>query len=188
VAEANFKKENVRGRFVVGNAEKLPFTDNSFDLVASFGLLEHFKDPSIAINEMVRVTKNGGVFFADIVPKRFSCQTLGNFFNLIASFLFWTTKGLPSKGWQKGIRNIRPLYFENSLSWREYQKIIEAAGVKNVKFSGNRPFPRLTLPTKLDRIYASIIKVFMPFWRWFDSKGGVFAVYWGAGWWFWGKK
>jgi ubiquinone/menaquinone biosynthesis C-methylase UbiE len=41
----------------------LPFEDNSFDLVYSDGLLEHFIDPNQAINELFRVSKRYVVTF-----------------------------------------------------------------------------------------------------------------------------
>jgi len=59
-------------RFVPGDATKLPFSDNCFDIVLSTGLLEHFEDPSIVVKEMARVLVPGGVFYSDVVPKKFS--------------------------------------------------------------------------------------------------------------------
>jgi SAM-dependent methyltransferase len=43
-----------------GNAEALPFEDNSFDLVASSGVLHHTPDTPRAIRECFRVLKPGG--------------------------------------------------------------------------------------------------------------------------------
>ncbi|SRR5258708_7157117 len=188
IAKNNFEKQKAKGTFLVGNAEKLTFKDNEFDVVTSFGLMEHFINPEIAIKEMVRVTKKGGIFFADIVPNRFSCQTFGNIFNFFASFFFGIVKGNPKKGFEKGMRNFRPLYFEADYSWQKYKKIIEEAGIKTVTVKGNRPFPRLTLPLSIDKIYASIIKLFKPFWTWFDRRGRILSKYYGAGLWFWGEK
>lgn len=188
VAKENFLKEKTRGKFVLADAEKLPFRDNYFDVVASFGLLEHFNDPTKAIAEMVRVTKVGGLFFADIVPRRFSVQSIGNIFNFFASLFYGALKVQPLKGLQKGIRNFRPLYYENSLGWQQYKKIIERSGVSAVVVHGNRPFARLTLPKILDRVYASVLKLFIPLWRLFDEHGGPIAKFWGAGWWFWGTR
>jgi len=45
------------GIFEVCVAEKLPFSDNSFDVVTCLGSLEHFLDQSAALREMVRVAK-----------------------------------------------------------------------------------------------------------------------------------
>ncbi len=71
-ARIHYEREGAQGVYVLGRAEHLPFNDNSFDLVFSTGLLEHFENPMPIILEMVRVLKNGGLFYSDIVPKKFS--------------------------------------------------------------------------------------------------------------------
>jgi SAM-dependent methyltransferase len=48
----------------------LPFRDNSLDLVLSGGLLEHFPEPTPVLAEMLRVLRPGGVFYADVVPRK----------------------------------------------------------------------------------------------------------------------
>jgi len=45
----------------VGDAEALPFADNSFDLVFSYGVLHHTPDTAQAIREVHRVLRPGGV-------------------------------------------------------------------------------------------------------------------------------
>lgn len=187
-AESNFKKEGVWGKFVAGDAEKLPFGNNQFDIVLSFGLLEHFDSPKVAISEMVRVLKPKGLFFADIVPNRFSCQTFGNIFNSFAVLGFWLFKGKPVLAVSKAIRNFRPLYFENSISWQNYKKIMLASKLKNVQVRGNRPFPRLTLPKSLDYLYTQTLKLTIFIWKKFDRWDSNLSKIWGAGLWFWGYK
>jgi ubiquinone/menaquinone biosynthesis C-methylase UbiE len=46
-------------RFVFGNAAKLPFKDNSIDLVISTGALHHWKTPGTVFDECYRVLKTG---------------------------------------------------------------------------------------------------------------------------------
>lgn len=46
--------------FAIGSASHLPFSDNYFDAVLSFGGLNEFGDIKKAFSEMVRVTKPGG--------------------------------------------------------------------------------------------------------------------------------
>jgi ubiquinone/menaquinone biosynthesis C-methylase UbiE len=46
---------------VEGSATELPFDDASFDVVCSFKVLAHVRDIQDAMNEMVRVTRPGGV-------------------------------------------------------------------------------------------------------------------------------
>jgi SAM-dependent methyltransferase len=49
---------------VYGDALKLPFKDNAFDLTFCQALLEHVRDPFKAVAEMGRITKPGGVVWA----------------------------------------------------------------------------------------------------------------------------
>jgi ubiquinone/menaquinone biosynthesis C-methylase UbiE len=46
-----------------GVAENLPFTDNSFDFVYCFTVIEHVQDVEKSIQEMIRVTKKGGMLY-----------------------------------------------------------------------------------------------------------------------------
>ena len=48
-------------RLVLGEAESLPFTDNAFDNVLSFGAINYFSDPLKSLQEMARVVKPGGL-------------------------------------------------------------------------------------------------------------------------------
>jgi ubiquinone/menaquinone biosynthesis C-methylase UbiE len=47
-------------RFVYGNAARLPFKDNSIDLVFSTGVFHHLKAPRLVFDECYRVLKAGG--------------------------------------------------------------------------------------------------------------------------------
>ena len=49
-----------------GDARKLPFPDESFDVVITSEVLEHIQDDVAAIAEMVRVLKPGGRFAATV--------------------------------------------------------------------------------------------------------------------------
>ena len=44
------------------NDERLPFPARSFDVVTSFSVVEHQRDKSLAINDIARVLKPGGIF------------------------------------------------------------------------------------------------------------------------------
>jgi len=46
----------------VGDAENIPFPDESFDIVISTNVLEHLPDPAKAFLEVARVLKPGGIF------------------------------------------------------------------------------------------------------------------------------
>ncbi len=72
LAGRRFQAGSMAGDLLLGDAFALPFADESFDVVLSTGLLEHFPDPSPIVGEMTRVLRRGGVFYSDIVPKKFS--------------------------------------------------------------------------------------------------------------------
>ncbi|MGH7624710.1 MAG: class I SAM-dependent methyltransferase [Gemmatimonadaceae bacterium] len=48
-------------RLRVGDAENLPFTDDAFDIVYSWGVLHHSPDTGRAIREVYRVLRPGGI-------------------------------------------------------------------------------------------------------------------------------
>ena len=57
----NYEIARYKSTDVVGVAEVLPFKDDSFDVVLSYAVLEHVKQPFVAAREIIRVLKPGGV-------------------------------------------------------------------------------------------------------------------------------
>jgi ubiquinone/menaquinone biosynthesis C-methylase UbiE len=55
-----FAVYNLAGEAMTADAEHLPFADNSFDIVYSFGVLHHTPNTPKAISETYRVLKPGG--------------------------------------------------------------------------------------------------------------------------------
>lgn len=51
-----------KGTFLVGNAENLPFSKTSFDVVVIMDVLEHVNNPKKVISEINRVLKPNGIF------------------------------------------------------------------------------------------------------------------------------
>jgi SAM-dependent methyltransferase len=58
---AQARGQDGRFRYLVGLADKLPFDNDSFDLVTCQTVLIHVPDPRAVIAEMIRVTKPGGL-------------------------------------------------------------------------------------------------------------------------------
>jgi len=54
---------------VQGDANNLPFTDNSFDIVGLFDVIEHFQDDVALLKEAYRVVREGGIIVIT-VPAR----------------------------------------------------------------------------------------------------------------------
>jgi len=62
------KKFAKKSKISIFSAEKLPFKDKEFDFVFMMDVLEHVKNPKQAINEAIRVTKQGGKIFIEFSP------------------------------------------------------------------------------------------------------------------------
>ena len=60
LARKRFEVSGLPGEFQVADAENLDFTDESFDLVYSHGVLHHTPDTARAVREIHRVLKPGG--------------------------------------------------------------------------------------------------------------------------------
>lgn len=58
------------GRFIVGEAERLPFRSATFTAVLSTATLRHVTDPALAAREMTRVLRPGGrIVVADLLAR-----------------------------------------------------------------------------------------------------------------------
>jgi SAM-dependent methyltransferase len=64
VAFAQTRSERERTRFVVGDAQRIPFHDRVFDRTLSLLAINFVADPQKAAAEMTRVTRRGGIVAA----------------------------------------------------------------------------------------------------------------------------
>lgn len=67
VAESRDTTHTVR--YQAGDVYKVPFSSESFDVVAAMDLLEHVSDPQKVISEATRVLRPGGLFFFNTFSK-----------------------------------------------------------------------------------------------------------------------
>ena len=61
-----FTRDAVKIPIQQGSILALDFEDNSFDLVCAFDVIEHVDDDTLAVSEMRRVTRSGGVMFVSV--------------------------------------------------------------------------------------------------------------------------
>ena len=74
ISENNAKKSGIKNvKFVKGDCFNLPMKDNTFDVVWSQGLIEHFNNPLEIVEEHYRVCKKGGIVLIS-TPARYSYQ------------------------------------------------------------------------------------------------------------------
>ena len=58
-----------RLQFLVGDAQRLPYTDGSMEAVFNYGIIHHLEDWKQGIREIARVLKaGGGFYFEEIYP------------------------------------------------------------------------------------------------------------------------
>ena len=69
ITEKRFAIYGYNTKLTVGDAEALPYSDNTFDFVYSFGVLHHTPDTQKAIDEVYRVLKPGGKCYIAVYNK-----------------------------------------------------------------------------------------------------------------------
>ncbi len=122
---------------IVADCRNTPFSQDSFDLVFSAGLMEHFKDETPFLKEMKRILKREG-YLITFVPARFSLWKL---YQLIHFGL-----------WQHG--------YEKSYTYRSLKALLIKNGFLSVEITGIDPFSingvvmkllDITMPAILER-------------------------------------
>ncbi|MGH2500277.1 MAG: class I SAM-dependent methyltransferase [Candidatus Limnocylindria bacterium] len=126
-ARENLRRAGRSGAVLFGDALALPFRDASFDLVLSGGLLEHFRDAAPVIREMARVLRPGGLFYADIVPRKVSLYR-------------WAERARMARDEQvaEGI-------FESDLSKGAWRDAVRASGLRDVRIVSAGVYPPYTM-------------------------------------------
>ena len=167
------------GRFIIGDVNHLCFPDEHFDIVFSGGVLEFFDDVQKPVDEMARVLKRGGVFAANMVPRKFSIQTIADFERTLAYSCRNLVRGR-FRDVLKRVQYVPSYYHVNSLDLQGYIDSCERAQLKPVDGLVMSPFPELALPRVGKRLYARIMKRFLPQWRKFNLSKNRWTEIWGA--------
>ena len=123
----NYRRAARAGHALFGDARELPFPDRSFDLVLSGGLLEHFRDPAAVIREMARVLRPGGLFYADIVPRR-------------PSLYRWAERGR-----MRHEEHLAEGIYESDLPKGAWAGLVRDAGLRGVRIVSAGVYPPYTL-------------------------------------------
>ena len=63
-----FLPKSKKLKIVKLNSDKLPFSDNYFDVVVLFDVIEHVKNPTTTISECKRVLKSEGILYVEFTP------------------------------------------------------------------------------------------------------------------------
>jgi len=77
-AKERASNKKLNSEYQLGSAEKIPYPDETFDMVTSQTVLIHVKDVDIAIKEMLRVLKPGGLLAVSEPNNSVSCLIFNN--------------------------------------------------------------------------------------------------------------
>lgn len=133
--------------FLVGDARKLPFKDNSFDVITATEVIEHFIEGEMFLMEAHRVLRNGG-FLILTTPNRLRFYILHK--NLVS---FFRRREVVS-----GFTSEHPREYTH----KELKKLLKNIGfsVECIEFIAFSPYivPSLTLYKSLDLLSDKIFK------------------------------
>lgn len=135
IAQKSFKKNKLQAKFKVGDVNKLPFENSSFDIVVSIGLLEHFKNIERPIQEQIRVLDTGGLFIGYIVPK---------YINNIQKEYKWINDILKVYAQEKKSMKPKKKLFRSDAPSDVYMKSLKKNKLKHVGSSGIYPLPMIS--------------------------------------------
>jgi ubiquinone/menaquinone biosynthesis C-methylase UbiE len=179
--ELNARRPDWTAVFQKADALHLPYDDASFDVVMSFGLLEHFTDIAPPIAEQLRVLKPGGLFWADIVTRRFSVDT----FSYLPSMAAKAARALVRRDLAGALKASEADFYENTFSLDYYVATVEKLGGRVLHALGNRPY---TSVGRLPLLAPALLAFYkgplgQKLWRDFDFSNSAFSKVFGAGWW-----
>lgn len=135
IAKNIFSKNNLNAIFDVGNALNLPYEDNSFDIVFSVGLLEHFEDISKPISEQLRVLNKGGIWFGYVVPQ---------FHNKVQKEFGWINQILKTYHPEENTQTSKEDVYRTSYNSKIYVNELKNQGLKNINASGIYSLPMIS--------------------------------------------
>ncbi|MEK7284877.1 MAG: class I SAM-dependent methyltransferase [Chloroflexota bacterium] len=138
----NYRRAGRRGHVVLADARSLPFPVASFDVVLSGGLLEHFRDPAPILSEMARVLRPGGLFYADIVPRKVSLYR-------------WAERDRMRRD-----EHMAEGIYESDLSKAAWRDLVRASGLGEVKIVSAGVYPPYTMPRheELTWTYGALLR------------------------------
>ena len=187
IAKKIFSNNNLLAEFLVGDAYDLDLEDNSFDLVFSIGVFEHFEDIATPIKEQIRILDKGGLFIAYIVPE-YQDNVQKNF-HWVNDIL----KGYVNSNNTNTKQSDKHEVYRSDRGSEKYIPVLEEFGLKNISSSGTYPVPMIShsinfpfslMPPESEKSFVkyleSILKSNTDFphpWMCNEGEGNAFVVW-----------
>lgn len=187
IAKKIFSQNGLSGDFRVGDAYDLALDDNSFDLVFSIGVFEHFEDIVTPIKEQIRVLDKGGLFIGYIVPE---------YKNNIQKNYGWINEVL--KGYANSEKSElqaidKHEVYRSDRGSEKYIPVLKECGLSNVSSSGVYPLPMVShsidfpfslMPAESEKAFVEYLKTilrentrFPHPWMCNEGDGNAFVVW-----------
>lgn len=135
VARKIFQNNKLKAKFLVADTRFLPIKDSSFDIVFSFGLLEHFRDVELPISEQIRVLKKKGLFLGYVVPE---------YKNNIQKQYLWINQLLKGYAKAPGVFRYKQKLYRSGYNSKNYMAIMRKFGLIDINSSGIYPVPMIS--------------------------------------------
>ncbi|HEX5883395.1 MAG TPA: class I SAM-dependent methyltransferase [Pyrinomonadaceae bacterium] len=117
LAKRRFELFQLPGTFLVADAERLDFPDNSFDIVYSHGVLHHTPDTAAAVREIHRVLRPGGQAIVMLYHR--------NSYNYRVNISLLRRAGVHLLRWNPGVRLVNFLTGEPEDALREHARQLQ---------------------------------------------------------------
>ncbi|MBL8065212.1 MAG: class I SAM-dependent methyltransferase [Chthonomonadaceae bacterium] len=128
------KKLDVNGDYVLGPAERLPFVDESFDVVLSYLTLMDIDDDLAAIDQMCRVARRGGEVVIVAISNMASCttgwvkdssgrklyRTVDRYMECFPMDCAW--RGIEIVNWHRPLSRTLTAFLDNGMSLTRFQE------------------------------------------------------------------
>jgi len=123
--------------FYVADAEKIPFTDESFDATFIMAALHHLEDPVKSLSEMKRCTKKGGTIVIAMEPNRYEwLRLIGYTFSLFKKITLALFGKKPFKTVLERTEELSEPNIGRSFSKKEILSLMEKAELNPKKITG----------------------------------------------------
>ena len=119
-AQNHAQTQGLSIEYLEGAGEKIPFPDQSFDVVFCCDVLEHVQDLPKVISEISRVLKPNGIFIYDTINRTFISKVV--IIKIWQEWKQWSFMPANLHVWKMFIKpdEIKYLLMKNGLDWKEH--------------------------------------------------------------------
>lgn len=155
---------------VQADGEQMPFPDHFFDAIISTAMLEHVVDPGLILEEMLRITRPGGVLFLVTPNLDYYVRVAEKFMRIIKS---WRQE-------EKIVANPERALYERLLSRDEIIRLLQHDGIEFLKYQSiyfiyaKRMLTRL--PPKFFGAYLEVFRLLEMRLSKFSARGYLHVV------------